>query len=274
MTITYFPFDTGAGSNVIEAQWGEMAALWLNTGVVYLGRGHIDANKFEVYGDNSGLQVKVKSGVAWIEGFYVKSSAEEIVTLATADGSNPRKDRIILKLDRSANSVTLTKLTGTPAASPTPPALTQNATTWEMSLAIVTVAALDTLIAAGDVADERTFVYDAFFRPKSYNAAENEQTLTDGATINWNLDAGAAANVTLAGNRTLAAPTNMRAGASYILKITQDGTGGRTMAWNAVFKFAGGIDPVLSTGANAVDLISFYSDGTNMYGGSLLKALA
>lgn len=154
MTITYFPFD---GVNVFEAQWELMARLWLSTGVMNTGRSNIDLNKFEAFGDNSGLQVKVKSGTAWIEGFYVSSSAEEIVTLSTADATNPRIDRIILKLDRGANTITLTKLTGTPAGSPTAPSLTQNSTIWEISLAQVYVAATVTLIAAEDVTDERPY---------------------------------------------------------------------------------------------------------------------
>lgn len=160
MTISYFPFDSGAGADVQEAEWAEMARLWLFTGVYNSNgvRPNVDLNKFEVYGDNSGLQVKVKTGTAWIEGFYVKSDAEEIVALATADATNPRKDRIILKLDRGANTITLTKLTGTPAGSPVAPTLTQNSSIWEISLAQVLVVATDTLIAAGDVTDEREFV--------------------------------------------------------------------------------------------------------------------
>ena len=280
MTLTYFPFDSGAGANVIEAQWGEMARLWLNTGVCRFNRSAIDLNLFEVYGDNSGLQVKVKSGTAWIEGYYVSSSAEEIVTLATADATNPRIDRIILRLDRNANTISLTKLTGTPAASPSAPALTQNTLLWEISLAQVVVAATDTLIAAGDVTDERTYVLDwiyraSFMRPTGKNSAATEQTLTDAATIAWDMDAGAAAKVTLGGNRVMGAPTNMRAGATYILMIIQDGTGSRTItSWNSVFKWAGGSAPVLSTAINAKDIVSFYCDGTYLYGSSLLKGLA
>lgn len=280
MTLTYFPFDSGAGSNVIEAQWAEMARLWLNTGVARFNRSAIDLNLFEVYADNSGLQVKVKSGTAWIEGFYVSSSAEEIVTLATADATNPRIDRIILRLDRSANSISITRLTGTPAGSPVAPTLTQNTSVWEMSLAKVTVAATDTLIAAGDVTDERSFVLDwmykaSFFRPTSKNAAAVEQTLTDAATIAWNMDDGSAAKVTLGNNRIMGAPTNLRAGATYVLMIIQDAAGSRTItSWNSVFKWAGGTAPTLSTAANAKDILSFYSDGTNLYGSSILKGMA
>ena len=90
-------------------------------------------------------------------------------------------------------------------------------------------------------------------------------TLTDGATISWNTAEGQVAGVTLEGNRTMAAPTNVKDGAFYSLKVIQDGTGSRTISWNAVFKFTGATAPTLSTAANSVDFIVFSSDGTNLY---------
>jgi hypothetical protein len=98
------------------------------------------------------------------------------------------------------------------------------------------------------------------------------QTLTDGATISWNTASGQVATVTLGGNRTVAAPTNLKVG-TYILHVYQDGTGGRTLTWNSVFKWPAGIAPVLSTAAGAHDVISLVSDGTNLYG-SYLTGLA
>ena len=89
-------------------------------------------------------------------------------------------------------------------------------------------------------------------------------TLTDGATINWDTSTGQVAKVTLGGNRTMAAPTNLIAGAFYSLNIIQDGTGGRTLTWNSIFQFTGGVAPTLSTGANASDNIVFRYDGTNL----------
>ena len=91
-------------------------------------------------------------------------------------------------------------------------------------------------------------------------------TLSDGATINWDTDANQVCKVTLGGNRTMAAPTNQRDGNTYILRVIQDGTGSRTITWNSVFKWPGGTAPTLSTGAGAIDIITFVSDGTNMYG--------
>lgn len=99
----------------------------------------------------------------------------------------------------------------------------------------------------------------------------NATTLADGATINWDLSANQVCSVTLAGNRTLAAPTNFKDGATYILIIKQDATGTRTLTFNPVYKFPGGTAPTLTTAANAVDIITFISDGTNMYGVSQLN---
>jgi hypothetical protein len=97
------------------------------------------------------------------------------------------------------------------------------------------------------------------------NSNALSQTLTDGATINWNIALGRVATVTLAGNRTMAAPTNLKVG-TYIMTIIQDATGSRTMTWNAVFKWTAGVAPPLTTTANAKDVFSFFSDGTNMFG--------
>jgi len=89
-------------------------------------------------------------------------------------------------------------------------------------------------------------------------------TLTDGATLNWNTALGQVAQVTLGGNRTFAAPTNLVDGGFYSLLIIQDGTGSRTISWNAVFDFTGGTAPTLSTAAGSKDLIAWRSDGTNL----------
>jgi len=89
-------------------------------------------------------------------------------------------------------------------------------------------------------------------------------TITDGATLNWDTSLGQVAQVTLGGNRTFAAPTNLVNGGFYSLLIIQDGTGSRTISWNAVFDFTGGVAPTLSTAAGAKDLITWRSDGTNM----------
>jgi hypothetical protein len=100
------------------------------------------------------------------------------------------------------------------------------------------------------------------------------QTLTDGATISWDVDNGYTATVTLAGNRTLAAITNLEDGDTAILRVVQDATGSRTLSYAAGgnFRWSGGT-PVLSTAANAVDILSFVKIGGSTYG-SIGKAFA
>lgn len=100
------------------------------------------------------------------------------------------------------------------------------------------------------------------------NANIANQILTDGPTINWDTSSGSVATVTLGGNRAFAAPTNLKIG-SYILHVVQDGTGGRTLTWNSVFKWPAGVAPVLTTTGNRRDLFSFVCDGTNLYGSYL-----
>lgn len=91
------------------------------------------------------------------------------------------------------------------------------------------------------------------------------QVLTDGSTINWDISQGVVATVTLGGSRTMAAPTNLKVG-TFMLHVIQDGSGGRTITWNSVFKWPAGITPTLTATANRRDMFSFVCDGTNLYG--------
>ena len=81
--------------------------------------------------------------------------------------------------------------------------------------------------------------------------------LSDGTTITPDLADSNNFSVTLGGNRTLANPSNITAGQSGSIFITQDGTGSRTLAYGSNFDFAGGTAPTLSTTAAAVDRIDY-----------------
>jgi hypothetical protein len=93
-------------------------------------------------------------------------------------------------------------------------------------------------------------------------------TYADPPVLDW--DSGSIQTVTLTGSpaSAIAAPLNPKDGATYILIVKQDGTGSRTFAggWDAVFNWKGGTAPTLSTGASAVDVLTFICDGTNYYG--------
>lgn len=86
-------------------------------------------------------------------------------------------------------------------------------------------------------------------------------SLTDAANISTDAQFSNVFLVTLAGNRTLDNPTNLVAGQVIVWNIRQDATGSRTMAYGALFKFPGGIAPVLSTLASSKDILTCAYDG-------------
>jgi hypothetical protein len=90
-----------------------------------------------------------------------------------------------------------------------------------------------------------------------------EGTLTDGATIAWDVNASPVAKVTLGGNRTISAPSNSAGAGQFIsLLVIQDGTGSRTLTWNAVYEFASDTAPTLTTTGGKGDLFVFRYNGT------------
>lgn len=147
---TFAPFDAGPGADVQEDTWRRFMRHLLPTGVIGASGG-----EFEVYADSTGMQVKARTGECWIRAHWGESTLEKTLAVATADATNPRKDRVILRADFLNNRIELDVLTGTPAVTPAVPTLQQDTTMWEIPLGIVTVAAGVITIAAGDVQDDR-----------------------------------------------------------------------------------------------------------------------
>lgn len=173
-------------------------------------------------------------------------------------------------LNLGAGAVTLTAAVGVTLLCAQPLlALRQNESAWLKK-------------TATDTWEVKLFIFDdaTFFRndaAQSYNTTRqklardnmglpsNTQTLTDAATIAWDMALGLNAKVTLGGNRTLGAPTNAPfTGASGHLIVTQDGTGNRSLALNAVWvKGYVGNDVVRTAGA--VTVLRWHYDGTSYH---------
>lgn len=93
--------------------------------------------------------VTVQSGEAWVNGRYANDDASQTVAIPTPTVAT-RKDRIILRSDGSLQTVRVVRLAGV-EGSGVPPTLTQNSTTYEVSLAQVSI----TTGGAITVTDER-----------------------------------------------------------------------------------------------------------------------
>lgn len=105
----------------------------------------------------------------------------------------------------------------------------------------------------------------------SARAYNTPTTLTDATSIVIDFALGNNFVVTLGGNRTLEAPSNAVAGQSGQIHIIQDGTGSRTLAYNAAYQFVSAAAPTLSTGAGDVDILLYTTRSATTIDAALLK---
>ena len=93
----------------------------------------------------------------------------------------------------------------------------------------------------------------------------NDIALTSGSAVAWNANTAQVATLTLAHNATMSTATNQKAGGVYILRVTQ-AVAPKTLAWSTGYKWPANTAPVMTATASAVDIFTFTSDGTYMYG--------
>lgn len=123
-----------------------------------------------------------------------------------------------------------------------------------------TVVTGGTVTSTGDIsADSGTISSKVYSFGTEFSNGNSGTT----KTIDWNN--GQKQVVTMTGNCTFSfsAPPGT---ASFILRLVQDATGGRTANWPSSVHWADNTKPTLTTGGNSVDIISFYYNGTTYYG--------
>lgn len=104
-----------------------------------------------------------------------------------------------------------------------------------------------------------------------WTAQQNFQAVaitSSAGSIAWNLATAQVASHTATENTTLAAPSNIVAGGTYILLWTQHASAPKTLAFNAAYKFPGGVDPTVTATNGALDVFTFIgsADGTALLG--------
>ena len=129
----------------------------------------------------------------------------------------------------------------------------------ELDTEKIATSAIGSTVQAYDADTAKTDVVQTF------TAAQRGAitTLTDGATITADFATTNHFQVTLGGNRTLANPSNQTAGQSGAIRIVQDGTGSRTLAYGSNWKFSNGSAPVLTTAANSVDILVYFVESAS-----------
>ncbi len=174
----------------------------------------------------------------------------------------------IVEIGKSASGVAPAKIRLSNVGLSGPPGCDVNISHVNFTTAPVDQPILDRI---GDGSSVRKIAY-----PGGYDAMATNALIVE--TVNIVATSGAAqtipavtsstiSKITLTANCTLTFPT-AASGKSFTLVLVQDGTGSRLVTWPAtIVKWPGGTAPVLSTGINKIDYLTFTcTDGTNWAG--------
>lgn len=265
----YAPYDTGAGADVREDTWRKMMRHMRGSTAAGSGVLRGSTNEMMVYADDSGMQVKVRTGECWLRAAWGELEAEKTLPLAPSDSTNARKDRVILRNAFASDVIELDVLEGVPGAG-VAPGVTQDTTKWETSLAIVDVPANDMSIEASQVVDARIFVDN----PPPYAVKTTNKDMTNNSTLSddTQLQLALSVNATYAFDSCLIYSAETGADVKFSMSGPSGATAqisGRGLHFPAT-TFAGDIETLVSTlggvwvsgGAGAANKVTCHAIGT------------
>ena len=129
--------------------WAEYFASFIGNGIF-----HVPSTGLQVVA-GSGMNVTVRAGKAWINGYFDQNTGDLTVQLATADGQLNRIDRIVVQWNLTNRTITTKVKSSGFSASPSAPAVQRDADIFELVLADVFVAAGVTAITQSRITDQR-----------------------------------------------------------------------------------------------------------------------
>lgn len=105
--------------------------------------------------DLQGMAINVLGGQGWINGYWYENTESISLAIDVADGVLNRVDSVVLRLGFSERNMWVAVKKGTPATSPSAPALTRNADYYELQLATIDVPASSIKITQAQITDTR-----------------------------------------------------------------------------------------------------------------------
>jgi hypothetical protein len=174
MAETSYPYDAGAGIAVDEALWRLMVSRFMASGVIgATTRDAADTSLLPTLGSGgAGGIFQLAAGEAWVAGHKYNNSSTLTKTANANVNSNPRIDRLALKLDMTANTCVAVIVEGTPAASPTAPSLPDTSTVIHLPIARATCPGSASAQNYASLVQERLFVAARRYVGPSTGAAQ------------------------------------------------------------------------------------------------------
>ena len=237
MTIRTPPSWLQNGSHPAENDRLTTQALWATTGIIN------STSLLVTQNTPPGLSVVVNSGWAAIVGttqanmgtYVTYNDAAVVLSLTTADPTNPRIDLVCATVNDAyytgaLNNVVLQVVTGTPAGSPVAPALPANSIT----LATVAVGAGATAITNANITDTRVLVTTNIPESGDISAVVAGTGLSGGGSsgsVTLSINTAVTADLTTAQtltNKTLTSPLinlgiNAQTGTTYTTVLADNG---------------------------------------------------
>lgn len=173
MTQTSYPWDGQVLGDATIAPYdaGEWVELWRKlsgAGTVFVQNGLIQGTGGGTYeplavnaSSPTSVNVEVAPGSALAHDRLYSSSAVEALAVSANASGNPRIDTVVLRTDYVLQTTRLAIKVGTPAGSPTPPALQQDASMWEMALADIAVANGFATISQANITPRAHYIHSA-----------------------------------------------------------------------------------------------------------------
>lgn len=150
MATWYGFFNSNNQDRVYDAgDFASYFALLISNGVFYDTASNLEVT----VGTN--LTVDIAAGAANINGYMFRNDAVYNLTLANANGVNPRIDLVVLRWSLLNRMITIESVTGTADPNPAPPPVTRTPDTYEICLAEVRIGASAINLQANSVTDKR-----------------------------------------------------------------------------------------------------------------------
>ena len=143
-------FNSVSGDRKYKAEdWASYFASFIGNGVFPL-----PSTGLQVVAGN-GMQVTVKAGKAWINGYFYFNTSNLTIPLDNADGVLNRIDRIVVRWDLQDRVISVKVKKGTYSANPSAAAIQRDADAYELVLADVYVGAGAVSVSQANITDQR-----------------------------------------------------------------------------------------------------------------------